>query len=392
MGATLRVLMSSWGWRTHFYCLVAVGWALQAAGHEVRVASHPSMTEAITSAGLAAVPVGEDQDFARMLGSAIGRVRPLHHDGPGEIEPSITADGGTFRCAEAMLDDLVAFGREWQPDLVIWDPINLAAAVAAAVLKVPGVFHRWGPDQLAVLRLDPDEVFGPLVERYGLTPADVDPNGSLVLDPAPPPMQVPQARPGQPVRFVPYNGHAIVPDWLPVPPRRPRVCVTAGSMMATVGFDSALDLSVITRAVAELDVEVIVAAHPGDAARLGPVPDNVRVAQAPLAHRLVLPTCAAFVHQGGGSTTMTGIASGVPQLILPQVSDQHLNAERVAVTGAGMWLDPGQASAADIRDLTGELVHDGRWRESAATMSERVRQMPSPADVVPVLAELAAGG
>ncbi len=389
------MLLSTWGWRTHFYCLVALGWALQAAGHEVRVASHPSMTEAITSAGLAAVPLGEDRDFARMLGSAIGKVRPLHHDGPGaaapdgELEPAITADGGTFRCAQALLDDLVAFGREWQPDLVVWDPINLAAAVTAAVLKVPGVFHRWGPDQLAVLRLDPDEVFGPLAGRYGVDPADVDLNGSLVLDPAPPPMQVPEARPGRPVRFVAYNGHAIVPDWLYAPPRRPRVCVTAGSMMATVGFASELDLSVITRAVAELDVEVIVAAHPGDAARLGPVPDNVRVAEAPLAHRLVLPTCAAFVHQGGGSTTMTGIAAGVPQLILPQVSDQHLNAERVAVTGAGTWLDPAQTSAATIRDLTGALVHEDRWRESAAVMRERVQHMPSPAAVVPVLAELA---
>jgi UDP:flavonoid glycosyltransferase YjiC (YdhE family) len=86
---------------------------------------------------------------------------------------------------------------------------------------------------------------------------------------------------------------------------------------------------------------------------------------------------------------MTGIASGVPQLILPQVSDQHLNAERVALTGAGTWIDPAEASAADIRDLTGALVYEDSWRESAATMRERVRQMPSPAAVVPVLAGLA---
>jgi len=81
----------------------------------------------------------------------------------------------------------------------------------------------------------------------------------------------------------------------------------------------------------------------------------------------------------------------VPQLILPQVSDQHLNAERVAVTGAGTWVDPADASAADIRDMTGALVHEGGWRASAATMRERVLQMPSPADVVPVLAGLADG-
>jgi UDP:flavonoid glycosyltransferase YjiC (YdhE family) len=402
----MRVLMSTWGWRTHFYCLVALGWALQAAGHEVRVASHPSMTEAITSAGLAAVPLGEDRDFARMLGAGIGKVRPFDQDGEargsrqarqgaaapdGSLEPAITADGGTFRCAEALLDDLVAYGRAWRPDLLVWDPLNLAAAVAAAVLNVPGVFQRWGPDQSAVLRLDADEVFGPLAGRYGLTAADVSLTGSLTLDPAPPPMQVPTAPPGQPVRFVPYNGRAVVPDWLRGPARRPRVCVTAGTMMATVGFASAMDLSVITRAVAELGVEVVVAADPADQARLGRLPDNVRVADAPLAHRLVLPACAAFVHQGGGSTTMTGIACGVPQLILPQVSDQHLNAERVAVTGAGTWLDPAQASAADISDLVGALVSDSHWRESAALMRERVQQMPPPATVVPALTELAAG-
>jgi UDP:flavonoid glycosyltransferase YjiC (YdhE family) len=399
----MRVLMSTWGWRTHFYCLVALGWALQAAGHEVRVASHPSMTDTITAAGLAAVPVGEDRDFARMLGAAIGKVRAIAPAGPGaaaaggteagegELEPAITADGGTVRCAQALLDDLIAFGLQWRPDVLVWDPLNLAAAVAAAVLNVPGVFQRWGPDQSVLLSLDAGEVIGPLAGRYGLAADDVSLNGSLILDPAPPPMQLPVARPGQPVRFVPYNGKAVVPQWLGQPARRPRVCVTAGNMMAAVGFASAMDLSVITRAVAELDVEVIVAADPADQARLGPVPDNVRVADAPLAHRLVLPGCDVFVHQGGGSTTMTGIACGVPQLILPQVSDQHLNAERVAMTGAGAWLDPAQATAADIRDLAGALVSDARWRESAALMRERVRQMPAPAAVVPVLTELAAG-
>jgi UDP:flavonoid glycosyltransferase YjiC (YdhE family) len=391
LNAGLRVLMSTWGWRTHLNCLVALGWALQAAGHEVRMASHPSITDAITATGIAAVPVGPDHDFGRMLVAGMGRVRPRPHDGPGTVEPEITGAGVTVRCAEAMLDDLIQFGRAWQPDLVIWDPLNVAAAVAAPVLKVPGVFQRWGPDQSALLRIDADDVFGPLVTRYGLTAADVSLNGSLTLDPAPPPMQVPAAPPGLPVRYVPYNGKAVVPDWLREPASRPRVCVTAGTMMATVGFASSLDLSAITRAVAELDVEVIVASDPRDTERLGPVPSNVRVAATPLAHRLVLPSCSAFVHQGGGSSTMTGVACGVPQLILPQVSDQHLNAERVAVTGAGTWLDPADATAAGIRDLVGRLVHDSTWSAAAALMHERVQQMPAPAQMVPVLEELAAG-
>ncbi len=389
--------MVTWGWRSHFFSLVPLGWALQAAGHEVRVASHPSMAEVISSAGLAAVPLGEDLRFAQVFGGTIGKVRPLGQPGPAGaapgdgIEPAITADGGTARFAKALLPDLVEFGRAWQPDLLIWEPFNLAAAVAAAALKVPGVLQQWGPDSSVTLRLDAGEVIGPLAARYGLTAAQVSLTGSVMLDPTPPPMQVPLPLPARPVRFVPYNGTAVVPEWLRWPAQRPRVCVTAGHMMATVGLASRLDLGMITRAVAELGVEVVVAGHPADQALLPGLPGNVRVARAPLAHRLVLPTCAAVVHQGGISTTMTALTCGVPQLILPQVSDQHFNGERVALTGAGTWLDPAQASAADIRDAVGSLASAGHWRDAAGLMRERVRRMPAPSQVVPALVALAAG-
>ncbi|MEA2207331.1 MAG: hypothetical protein QOE77_4107, partial [Blastocatellia bacterium] len=55
----MRVLVSSWGWRSHFYPLVPLAWALRSAGHEVLVASQPSMTDTIVGAGLPAVALGE---------------------------------------------------------------------------------------------------------------------------------------------------------------------------------------------------------------------------------------------------------------------------------------------------------------------------------------------
>jgi UDP:flavonoid glycosyltransferase YjiC (YdhE family) len=393
--------MSTWGWRSHLHCLVPLGWALQAAGHDVRVASHPSMTQAISSAGLAAVPLGEDVDFAAEFGPRMGKVGRLDQNGQraaeaghtaepdGALEPAITADGGVVRFAAALVGDLVEFGRTYRPDLLIWEPFNLAAAVACAALGVAGVLQLWGPDSSVTLRLDQETVVGPLAGRFGLGAAEVSLTGTLMLDPVPPPMQVPLSGPSEPVRFVPYNGTAVVPGWLRRPALRPRVCVTAGTMMAGAGFAGRMDLTEVIRAVAELDVDVVVAVDPAQRAGLGPVPDNVRLADAPLALRLVLPSCAALVQQGGAGTTMTALAYGVPQLILPQVSDQHFNGERLAATGAGTWLATEQASRGQIRDLVGELIGDGRWRERAALMSERVRQMPAPAAVVPVLATLA---
>ena len=390
----MRILMSTWGWRSHFYCLVPLAWALAAAGHEVRVASHPSMVEPITAAGLAAVPLGPDIRFADVFADRIGKVGQLDQPSPddGSVEPAITADGGVARFADALLDELVAFGRSWRPDLMVWDPFNLAAPVAAAALGVPGVQQLWGPDSWVTLRLDRDAVLGPLAGRHGLTAEQVRLAGELSLDPVPEPMQVARTEPSRPVRYVPYNGTAVLPGWLREPPGRPRVCVTAGTMMAGAGLTDRLDLSGVIRAVAELDLEVVVVVAPAQQRVLGELPANVRLAEAPLALRLLLPSCAALVQQGGAGTTMTALACGVPQVVLPQVSDQHFNGERLALTGAGVALTGGQADPGSVRDLVSDLAGDGRWRAAADTMRARIAGMPPPAALVPELAALAAGG
>jgi UDP:flavonoid glycosyltransferase YjiC (YdhE family) len=163
-------------------------------------------------------------------------------------------------------------------------------------------------------------------------------------------------------------------------------------MMAGVGLTDRMDLPRVVRAVAELDGEVVVAVERAQQAGLGGLPGNVRLIRESLALRLVLPTCAVLVHQGGAGTTMTALTYGVPQLIVPQVSDQHFNAERLAATGAGTWLAPGQTGLDQVRDQVADLVSGGKWRERAALMRERMRQSPTPAEVVPVLDALATGG
>ena len=137
------------------------------------------------------------------------------------MEPAITPDGGVVRFAEALLDELVDYGGEFRPDLMIWEPFNLAAATASAVLEVPGLLQLWGPDSSVTLRLDRESVLGPLAGRYGLAGTDVELAGRLTLNPAPEPMQVPLAGLIRDVRFVPYNGPAVLPGWLRAPADRP---------------------------------------------------------------------------------------------------------------------------------------------------------------------------
>jgi UDP:flavonoid glycosyltransferase YjiC (YdhE family) len=382
----VRILISTWGWRSHFYSLVPLAWALRSAGHEVLVASHPAMTPAITGAGLAAVPIGEDVDFEEVFAGRYGKVGRTAQQQDDSLDPAITADGGVVRMADALLADLVAFGRSYRPALIVWEPFNLAAPIAAAALGVPGVQVLWGPDHSSELRLDRDAVLGPLAHRFAVDVADVSLTGMLMVDPVPPPMQVPLPGPSRPIRYLPYNGTAILPDWLREPPGRPRVCVTGGTV-AGPGLSERTDLPTVIRAVAELDVEVVVAVVASHRALLGSLPDNVRVTDGPLALRLLLPSCAAFVHHGGAGTMLTALVHGVPQLILPQVGDEHFNAQRLATTGAGTWLD--DPDAATVRETIGALVGDGPWRAAAGVVADRIQEMPAPSEVADTLVALA---
>src|SRR5687767_8753910 len=57
----MRVLFTVYPSFAHLYPLVPYAWALQSAGHEVRVASHGSFAASIASTGLTPVSLGDPQ-------------------------------------------------------------------------------------------------------------------------------------------------------------------------------------------------------------------------------------------------------------------------------------------------------------------------------------------
>ncbi|MBB5156951.1 nucleotide disphospho-sugar-binding domain-containing protein [Saccharopolyspora phatthalungensis] len=372
----MRVLVSTWGWRSHYYPMVPFAWGLRAAGHEVSVASQPAMVQSIIGSGLTAVAVGEDLDFIEVFASGLGGKA-------AEEGESVTVDGAAARCAEAMVDDLVAFGHGWRPDVVVHDPLNLAAPVAARVLGVPAVKHLWAADFSEGIPLEEEVATGDLVRRFGIDRLPEAPD--LVLDPCPPAMQVPPgSAPRQPIRFVPYNGTAVQPSWLWQPPSRPRVCVTWGTLMSEVDEDGRLFRAPrVVDALAVSDIEVVVATDPKSRPRFGALPDNVRFADGPLALHVVLPSCQAVVHQGGAGSTMTALAAGVPQVILPAVVDQRFNAAQLALTGAGVAGD-----LDTVATQVHQLLTEPRWREAATGLAEHNETRPSPAEVAAELPRL----
>jgi UDP:flavonoid glycosyltransferase YjiC (YdhE family) len=53
----MRVLFTVSSWATHYAAMVPIGWALQAAAHEVRVLCSPSQVATLTGAGFIPVPL-----------------------------------------------------------------------------------------------------------------------------------------------------------------------------------------------------------------------------------------------------------------------------------------------------------------------------------------------
>jgi glycosyltransferase (activator-dependent family) len=412
----MRVLMTSLAVEAHFNGAVPLAWALRAAGHEVRVASHPALTESITRAGLTAVPVGTDHvhhELVRDLGAELDTFyRDIDFTGErGDdylgLKGADTLLTATFYAQannDSMVDELVDYARFWQPDLVIWEPFTFAGAVAARACGAAHARLLWGPDLFLRMRtafrqrmdLLPTESHDDSLEewltwtldRFGCAFDEEVVVGQWNIDQMPPGVRLASDRPTVPMRYIPYNGRAVVPAWLREPPRRPRVCLTLGITSRDTDRPNVVSLDGVFEAVSDLDIEVVATLDAAQRAQVTRVPDNTRVTDFVPLHAL-LPGCSAAIHHGGAGTWSTAAVCGVPQLVIAGMWDNVYRARRLADLGAGLFLPPDELTAAGLRDGLERLLTNPSFREDAQRLRAVIAAEPSPADVVPTLVELA---
>jgi vancomycin aglycone glucosyltransferase len=68
---------------------------------------------------------------------------------------------------------------------------------------------------------------------------------------------------------------------------------------------------------------------------------------------------AAVVHHGGAGTTTAAAQAGVPQVVVPQMYDQHYWAKRVHVLRIGTAHAPGAPSAGSLTEALGHTLQPG---------------------------------
>jgi len=262
----LAVLISE---RSFLNYMVPLCWALRAAGHDVQIAAQPALTEAITAAGLTAVPVGADRDFWRVTAREpdkraamrAGIAAPYDaFDDVGKATWEYLAPGmdeavkGWHRLTNfPMIAPMVDYARYWQPDLVLWDPLGYAGAIAAKACGatharllfgidvfggVRQLFSRLKDEQPEDRRTDP--LAGWLegyARKYGGEYTEDMAVGHFTVDQLPPSLtQRSEGLRTVGMQFTPYAGRAVIPRWLRTPPERPRVALTLG-LTATEVFN-----------------------------------------------------------------------------------------------------------------------------------------------------------
>ncbi|NDZ71452.1 DUF1205 domain-containing protein [Streptomyces sp. SID10362] len=374
---------------SHLVPMVPLTWALRAAGHQVLVAGDPDLVAFAAAAGL---------DTRRVGGGEIRRrlTRPGAVAMPDRAGMERRANGEWDAAGErwrtrlgGYLDDLVTLGRQWEADLVMTDPVEFGGLVAAAALGVPGVVHRWGPDDFTT----------PLLRRAGVQLHDLClahgaegfPDPALLIDPSPASL-LPGGdnTPGMLTRYVPYCGTAELPDWAVRRPERPRALLCLGMWHGRVlaetgelppGFRYVLDACVGEG----LDVLFPIDAQYHSA--LAGIPASVRVVDRfPIGP--VMRHTALAVHHGGSGTSMTSFASAVPQLVLPGDKPFLRTTGRlVQESGAGVSLatEAEQHDPRLVREALAGLLAGEHHRKAAREVRAEIASLPGPVELVHTL-------
>jgi glycosyltransferase (activator-dependent family) len=431
----LRVLIVTGPWRSHLYQMVPIAWALQSAGHEVRVASDRGFVDSITETGLIAVPVGSDESLMERFQRARGADAPkmttpippfmtdthfqdsLFHLGEGprdDLKPEelsfllATLMPGIWMVNDEMVEDLVDYCRFWQPDLVLSDLIAHAGGVAADVVGAAhahivswnDTFLRIRRDYLRALRRRPpgqrtDQVrdwYAGWARRYGREFSEELIEGQFAINVLPDRWRLEPHENTLSVRYVPFNGRSVVPAWIAEPPRAPRVLMTFG--ISRVSWMDMLGMTIehvqeMLDAVADLDIELILTLPDEERDELRRIPENTRIVEfVPM--NVLLPTCTMVIHHGGAGCFNGAMVYGIPQIVVEGCADAIAKRKMIRETGAGISLTLDEFTGPLMRKHVTSLIDEDAYREGAARLQQEALAHPTPGALVPELERIAA--
>ncbi|MGX7828791.1 glycosyltransferase [Actinokineospora sp. 24-640] len=323
----MRILVTACPAASHFQPLVPLARAAQAAGHEVVVAIGGGFAARAAATGLDVRPVGGDVDLMSVPG------------GPGR-----SGWARMVALTERTVVEVLDLARRWRPDFVLRTPPEFAGALAAREVGAALVELSFG------MVMPRDRLIAAERELAGLR----EPGGWLadpdvLLDLCPPSLRPSHLPEGTLLRYEPYDGESVDTDEIDV-------CLTLGTILPGLGRTEVVQP--VLRAAADLGLRVMT---------LGLEPSD---RWTPLS--AVLRRCRVLAHHGGAGTTFSALAAGVPQLLMPHMTEQP---------DVGVTLPPAEVTRDSARRALAHLLAP-EARAAAHRVRDEIAAMPSPADVV----------
>ena len=373
----MKILFGSWPGYGHLLPMLPLVRAAQRGGHDVLVTSGADLKPLLVRLGLAAHESG--MTFAEGYEQLPGHQRVS--DLPPAEQPLFAARHLFGNGAAHRARDLLRLFDSWRPDLVVHDTLELGSATAAIVFGVPHVTHGYGPlvpgsDRFAT-------AIGEAVIDAGLPDPVPEVLAGSYLDICPPSLHGPDPSPWADVRPLRPSPGERSDDRTPeldvsTLPYPDTVYVTLGTVMnqAPAVFRAVID------GTTQWPVNVVGTTGPDlDPAVLGAVPPAVRLAPF-LAQADVLPHCTAVISHAGAGTMLGALCHGLPQLCVPQSTDQPFNAAALLPTRAALTLAPEEVTADAVASAVGDLLHDPAFREAAQRLRTEIEQMPGAGTVL----------
>jgi UDP:flavonoid glycosyltransferase YjiC (YdhE family) len=353
---------------------VPLATALRNAGHQVMMtASLEELIPVIAGVGLPVVRITDPELSARQIIAGYPRLLQI----PDDLIERETQSGRWYARLEAVtLDALLAFTEDWRPDVVIGGMASYAAPLLAKTLGVPYVRHAWDIHDPKLLDLGAADELQDELAKLGL---DGLPEPDMMIDITPPSLRPHDAAPAHMMRWIAGNTQSCLEPWMYRRSERPRIGVTVGTGVAN--YNQYDFLQAIVENVGTLDAEVVVPVTEDAAPVLRERLKNVRAGWMPL--DIVAPTCDVLVHQSGGSTMMTALSFGVPQVLIPDPTLHRANemARRIVDAGAGISITPEEATSDVIAKHCQEIISTPSYAAAAAGLAREIAALPLPSEV-----------
>jgi len=358
--------------------------ALLAQGDEVTVAAGEDPGGAVARAGAVFRRAGRgEMDWFADLQARV--LHGLPGDGlpPERINHYFVPRLFAEVAAPDMIDEVVAIGRELEPDLVLFETYALAGPLAAEVLGVRGVHHLISPMLPHEVMALADDAVSPIWRSFdSFTPGYGGLYRGITIEITPPSLEGQTIPGGESLAMRP----ASLPSTGPAHSHPPCVYLTLGTM-----FGNAEVFRTALAGLAGEGVEVVVTVGAdNDPAMLDPVPANTRVERY-IPQAELLPRCSAIVHHGGSGTMYGSLAHGVPQVVLPQGADNFVNGWLLARGGAGVTIGPEDLTPEAVRDAVRLVLEQPSFRDAARRLAAELAALPEPAEVARTLRDRIGG-